>query len=83
VVGSLAPALLFLFVQLAGCLLGSARLTGRSAPHDQPDQHDEQDCRADDADDPESGFVHSLLLAREPPALSPYIARNGAIGFLD
>src|SRR5437764_231746 len=54
-IGPLAPPLLFVGIEVAGRRLGAvalARLAGRAALHDHPDQHDEQDRRADDLDNP-------------------------------
>src|SRR5947207_15996044 len=57
-VGPLAPALFLFAVEIAGPGFGRvARLVG-PPPHDQPQQHDQQDRRADDADDPELCLAH-------------------------
>src|SRR5207302_7879588 len=80
-VGPLAPAGLLLGIAFVRRLLGPARLARRTAPHDQPDEHDEEDRGADDVDDPPLGYVHAFLRLAGTPAFLAYIARNGAIGF--
>src|SRR5207302_9756040 len=83
-VGSLAPAALFFAIELVRRLLGPPRLACRTTAHDQPDQHDEEDRRTDDVDDPPLGYVHAFLPSRGTAApIIAYIARNGALGFLD
>src|SRR5438552_5871880 len=84
-VGPLAPPLLLLGVEVARGLLGAAGLSRRTPARHQPNQHDQQDRRADDLHDPQLGLVHGLplLSGRGTPGFLAYIARNGAIGFLD
>src|SRR4051794_25710377 len=50
-VGPLAPALLLLPVEVVGRLLGPTGLARRPAAHHQPDQHDQEDDRAEDFHD--------------------------------
>src|SRR4029453_18909618 len=56
----LAPAPLFLPVQLVGRLFRAPRLACRVTSHHQPDQNDQEDRWSDDLQDPQGGFVHPL-----------------------
>src|SRR4029453_5969340 len=59
-VSPLAPAPLFLPVQLVGRLFRAPRLACRVTSHPQPDQTDQEDRWSDDLQDPQGGFVHPL-----------------------
>src|SRR5947209_10680061 len=82
-VGPLPAAAFLLGIAFARGLLGAAGLARRTAAHHQPDERDQEDRRADDVDDPPLGYVHAFLRLAGTPGFLAYIARNGAIGFLD
>src|SRR4051795_8873374 len=82
-VGPPAPPAFLLGIAFARRLLRAAGLPRRAPAHHEPDEHDEEDHRADDVDDPPLGYVHAFLRLAGTPGFRAYIARNGAIGFLD
>src|SRR3954453_15848570 len=71
-IGSVAAPPLLFGIEVARSLLGAACLACRSPAHHQPDEHDQEDDRADDLHDPKGRFVHwPFLPKRELAVASP------------